>query len=198
MRNLLNVVERFLGLPSRKGKNIPGWNLYVKTLYDEYRLIFLFWRSNGSPGQGEIAVCMHKSHATFKLALKWCRKNKFKIKSQAIAAKLANKDTKGFWKENRSTKATKSKLPHAVDESEGECKIAEMWQHQFRHNFICIENSKSNFHVNVGSVEFDPLSTEENCLLSEKLGRNKSVGADDIPAEVYKCGYPSLFRVLHC
>ena len=42
------------------------------------------------------------------------------------------------------------------------------------------------------------LSTEEICFQSEKLGRNKSVGADDIPAEVYKHGFPTLFRVLAC
>ena len=71
-----------------------------------------------------------------------------------------------------------------------------MWQHQFRHRFNCIENLKSNFHANVESVEFEPLSTEEICLLSEKLDRNKSVGANDIPAEIYKYGYPTLFRVL--
>ena len=28
-------------------------------------------------------------------------------------------------------KATKSKLPNTVDEIEGECEIAQMWQHQF-------------------------------------------------------------------
>ena len=34
--------------------------------------------------------------------------------------KLANRDTRGFWKEVRSTKAAKSKLTTAVDENEGE------------------------------------------------------------------------------
>ena len=57
---------------------------------------------------------------------------------------------------------------------------------------------KSNFHVNVGSVELEPLSAEEISLLSEKLGRYKSVGADDIPAEVYKNGFPILFCFLAC
>ena len=52
-----------------------------------------------------------------------------------MATKLANRDTRGFWKQMRSTKAAKSKFPHAVDEIEGECEIAEMWQHQFRHRF---------------------------------------------------------------
>ena len=82
------------------------------------------------------------------------------------------------------TKATKSKLPHAVDETEGECEINEVWQHQFRQRFNCIESSKSNFHINAALVEFEALSSGEVCLLREKLGRNKSVGSDDIPAEV--------------
>ena len=115
-----------------------------------------------------------------------------------MATKLAKRDTRGLWKEIRSTKITRSKLPHAVDRIEGKCEIAEMWQHHFRHWLNCIENTKSNFHVDVGSVEFEPLSMEEICLLSENLGRNKSVVVDDIPAEVYKYGSPTLFRVPAC
>ena len=72
-----------------------------------------------------------------------------------------------------------------MNDFEGECEIAEMCQNQFRHTLNCMENSKSNFHVNVGSIEIEPLSTKEICLLSGKLGRSKSLGADDIPAEVY-------------
>ena len=41
-------------------------------------------------------------------------------------------------------------------------------------------------------MEFEPLSTEKICSLSKKLGRNRSVGADDIPAEVYKYGSPRV------
>ena len=47
-------------------------------------------------------------------------------------------------------------------------------------------------------MELESLSAEEICLLSEKLGRNKSVDADDIHAEVYKYGSPTLLRVLAC
>ena len=43
-----------------------------------------------------------------------------------MATKLAIRDTRCFWKEIKSKKATKSKLPQAVDEIEGECEIAEM------------------------------------------------------------------------
>ena len=59
-----------------------------------------------------------------------------------MATKLANRDTRGFWKELRSTKATKSKLPHAVDGIECESENAEMWEHQLRYRFNCIENPK--------------------------------------------------------
>ena len=54
------------------------------------------------------------------------------------------------------------------------------------------------FHVNDGSVEFEPLFAEEICSLSEKLSRNKSVGIVDIPVEVYKYETHTLFRVLAC
>ena len=111
---------------------------------------------------------------------------KFKIESQAMAAKLANRDTRCFWKAIRSIKAAQSNFTYAVDENQGQSEIAGKWQHQCRHRFICIENSKSNFHVYVWSVEIEPFSRKEICLLSEKLGRNQSGSADDIPADVYK------------
>ena len=88
--------RKVFGTTTHQGKNIPTWNLYVKALYDEYRHIFLLCGSNGSPSQGELAVFMRKSRATFKLALRWCRQNELKIKSQAKATKLANRDNRGF------------------------------------------------------------------------------------------------------
>ena len=69
---------------------------------------------------------MLKSRASFKLALRGCMQNKFKIKSQAMAMKLANRDTRCFWKGIRPTNATKSKLLQAVDETEAECEVAEI------------------------------------------------------------------------
>ena len=69
---IIECGRKLFGTTTHIGKNILCRNLYVKALYDEYRRIFLFWRSNGSPRQGEIAVPMRKSRATFKLALRWC------------------------------------------------------------------------------------------------------------------------------
>ena len=39
---------------------------------------------------------------------------------------------------------------------------------------------------------------EDICLLSEKFGRNKAVGADHIPVKVYKYVSPAPFCVLAC
>ena len=43
-----------------------------------------------------------------------------------MPTKLAIRDTRGFWKEIRSSNVTKSKLFLAVHEIEDECEIAEM------------------------------------------------------------------------
>ena len=83
---------------------------------------------------------MRKLRVNFKLALRCCRQNDLKIKLQAMSTELANIEIRGFQKDIRSTKATTSKLSHAVEYIEGECEIAVMWQHQFRHMFKCIEN----------------------------------------------------------
>ena len=47
-----------------------------------------------------------------------------KIKSQAMATKLANRNIRGFSQDIRSTNATKSKLPHALDETGAQCENA--------------------------------------------------------------------------
>ena len=110
-RAIIECGRKVFGCTTHKGKNVPGWNSHVKELYSEYRRTFLIWRSNGSPRQGEVAVSMRTSRARFKLALRWCKRHEADIKAQAMASKLANKDTKGFWKDNRSMIPCKPKLP---------------------------------------------------------------------------------------
>ena len=54
------------------------------------------WKSSGSPRQGEVAVSLRTSQARYKPALRRCKRHEVDIKAQALASKLANKDTKGF------------------------------------------------------------------------------------------------------
>ena len=47
--NIISCGRKVFGTTTHEGKNIPGWNLYVKAPYDDYRRISLLWRNSGSP-----------------------------------------------------------------------------------------------------------------------------------------------------
>ena len=53
-----------------------------------------------------------------------------KLNRMSWLRNLLKEIPKVFEKKIRSTNATKSKLPHAVDETEGECENPEMWHHR--------------------------------------------------------------------
>ena len=78
--------------------NVPGWNDIVKDAHSEARLAFKLWANASKPRQGSIFRNMQLSRANFKYALRCCRNNERKIKADALASDLLNKDIVQFWK----------------------------------------------------------------------------------------------------
>ena len=112
-------VESF-GRQRNGGKEVPVWNENVKQHYAQYREAFHNWRQMGSEQQGDSAVHMRVSRARFKLALQWCKKREGELRKNALTNKLAESDTKGFWKNVRAMINTKTKLSYALDGIEGD------------------------------------------------------------------------------
>ena len=83
----------------------PGWKEYVKGFYDEAREAFLTWRQEGSPRLGFYANRMRSSRTRFELALKKSKQNEKEIRAEAMAKKVAQKDTIPFWRDVESLRS---------------------------------------------------------------------------------------------
>ena len=86
-----------LGEKSRgKYKVIPGWNEHIKDVHAAAGEAFIMWISNGKPRSGHYADLMRGSRAQFKHALRSCRNEEDRLRADALARNLMNKDNDVF------------------------------------------------------------------------------------------------------
>ena len=74
----------------------PGWNQYVKDLYDQSREMFLAWKSSGMPREGQIYDAHIKAKLRCKKAIRFIKRYENELRRQSLATKLADMDSKGF------------------------------------------------------------------------------------------------------
>ena len=74
-----------------------GWTEYVSELYDYSKTCRQIWLDSNVPRQGMIHENYVKSRAHFKYAMKFISKNEQKLRKEAMAKILANKDKTEFW-----------------------------------------------------------------------------------------------------
>ena len=165
---------------------VPGWNEFVREAHEQARDSFLLWRTSGSPREGDLAERMRRDRARFKLALRECRTEEARLRDEALAAKLASKDSKGFWQAAHNIYPHSRKIASTIDNASGEEDIANFWRDKYVHIFNSVdrENKHEALFATQDICEFIPLSVVNECLTQLPMG--KSVGADEVPAEVLK------------
>ena len=95
-----------------------------------------------------LAIMMHTSRVRFKLALRRCRHNEEAVRAQSMySEKLANRQSKNFWKEFRSMNGSCGKRSHTLDDVEGDENIARLWKQEFQNRFNCVTRSSSVWHA---------------------------------------------------
>ena len=120
--------------------NVPGWNDIVKDAHSEARLAFKLWANASKPRQGSIFRNMQLSRANFKYALRCCRNNERKIKADALASDLLNKDIVQFWKHVDMQSSNKLPLANTVGGATGHNNIASMWCSHFKDLFTNVKS----------------------------------------------------------
>ena len=146
---------------------------------------FLAWRAAGSPRDGDLAVRMRTARAQFKLALRQCRASEERLRTEAMAQQLASHNITGYWKAVRKLSPKSSKLSNKLDNVNGEDEIVKLW----REKYFKIYNSVDprNKHENIFGMHDYPefVTVQQMSLLVKKLAKNKAIGVDKIPAEIY-------------
>ena len=109
----------------------PGWTEYVSELYDYSKTCRQIWLDANIPRQGIIHENYVKSRARFKYAMKFISKNEQKLRKEAMAKNLANKDKTEFWRDIAKNNNSKTPLPDHIDEAKGTKEILSLWKKTF-------------------------------------------------------------------
>ena len=76
---------------------VLGWNEVVKDKHSIARAVFLDWVADGKPRNGHTFMIMSRTRASFKLALRYCRKNEDMLCADA-RAKIWQAKIIDFWR----------------------------------------------------------------------------------------------------
>lgn len=199
---LVNTGTEIFNLIRRNTKIVPGWNDVVKELHQQARGAFLWWRENGSPREGPIALLMRRARSHFKLALKQCRINEDQLRADGFSANLIANNQCQFWKGIQSVTPKVNKLAQRVGDAVGEENIAESWANHFESIFNCVDDQASRNIVNnlisngnINEAEERMTPSDVHAVIKQ-LSSNKAQGCDGLPAEAYKFAHPVLHEML--
>ena len=135
---------------------------------------------------------MYKSRAAFKQALRFCKRNKERLKADALALSFNNVDAKKFW--NGVTSAANCKATSQVNViggAVGEQNICNMWCNHFRqlYNSVHTDSDKCAFYE---SVENIVSQSQKRVTVADvrdviaTLKNTKSPGPNNIHAQAFK------------
>ena len=93
--------------------------------------MFLRWKSEGMPRNGPIYNDHMKAKLKCKNAIRFIKRYENDLRRQSLATKLAEMETKDFWKEIRNVRNGVIPRPLTVDGITGEENIASAWETKF-------------------------------------------------------------------
>ena len=163
-----------------KQKIIPGWNTYLKHLYDDSKAALINWRRAGSPRGGMVADDMRRRRARFKCELKRCKANEDILRSESLATKLASRNLVSFWKDVQSFTSNGRRLPQTVEGVSGELEIENFWRDKYSHILNNVYHRtegtvfEASHSVPRDRIEFTTM--EEICLCASELSNRHSPG----------------------
>ena len=185
-------IEVFGTNKTSKFQIVPGWKEFVKSYHEQAWNAFLEWRSIGSPRSGEVADRMRATRARFKLALRECRASEARLRAEAQAEKLYQKDMKAYWSDVRRSSPTSHKVSNSLDGTEGEKDILNLWRKKYAKLFNSVDpnNKHTNLMMQIDFCDF--IRVSDVAIAVKQLATGKSAGADGIPADVLRLSIPRL------
>jgi len=122
--------------------NVPGWSDYVAEKHDIARQAYMTWFYDGKPRCGHSYELMYKSRATFKQALRFCKRHQDQMQADALAYKHKNLDAKQFWKAVSASANHKATIHvNRIGNAVGEENICTMWYDYFKKLYNSLPNN---------------------------------------------------------
>ena len=178
--------EEVFGVPKGKHHDCkPGWNEYVKELYDKSRQSYSVWRQAGKPRSGPVFEIHKRNKAQCKRAIRFIKGHEQSLRKEALAQKMTDLDPKSFWKEVKLMNNSRTPLPASIEGVTGANNIAELWRNHYASIFNCLDGSNCSIPVEEAIFSHNDvvISIAELDGAISKLDRNKACGLDQIYAE---------------
>ena len=188
LRKCSDATIRRAGRDPARQHMVPGWNDMVADAHTDARNAYVLWRNCGKPHQGTEFEEMRATRRLFKIALRRCRAQEERLKEEALARSLSQRDFKGFWKQIAADNNARIPLPTSIDGHTGEAAIAEMWRSHFRDIMNSVSSDEHRHGVEerlrsispADAVHFTPSDIRDSLA---KVKKGKASGADGIAAE---------------
>ena len=184
-----------------KKHRIIGWNTHCKELYATARESFLAWHHSGRIRQGQFFDNMKQSRASFKNALKYCRKNEENIRKNILLDKFKLSNKSIFWRETRKLTQKNINNLNYIDGNSDPKVIASIFDNKYRDilNDPARQNN-SYYHMPDGSQQragiISPLISF-NDICNAITNINDGIGWDAAHSNHLKFGGP-IFKNLLC
>ena len=137
MRSLIQASDTVFSNPSAyKGTVKPGWSDYVAELYNAHKEVARLWRNAGKPRNGDLFELRRVSKARYKYALRFIKRNEADMRKESLGNKLADSDSRDFWKEIKGVNNAKMPLPTSIEGVTGESNIASLWRDHYKYNSV--------------------------------------------------------------
>ena len=139
----------------------PGWSDYVADKHDPARSAFLDWVYEGKPRHGPSYEFMYRTGATFKYALRFCRRHEEQMKADACAQSVCETNPVPFWR-NVSKISNQKATCHAnkIGDAIGSDEICTMLYEHFRSLYnIVSDNASRDIFDSVCDAVSDACST---------------------------------------
>ena len=160
----------------------PGWSEHVSDLYQYSKDVLILWKLAGMPRDGPLYDEYKRARANSKYAIRCIKRHENDLKREALGRKLADMDTKGFWKKVKSMNKTKSPRPTTIEGTCGDDNIAALWGEHYRKLLNSVPSNPSDFDLegddsSMGETECeDTVTPDEVKQAILKLANGKSSG----------------------
>ena len=123
------------------------------------------------------------------------------MRKESLGNKLADSDSRDFWKEIKGVNNAKMPLPISIEGVTGESNIASLWRDHYNSVFNSTDGGCYSANFSKCKDAYDDIQVLPNEIAKaiSDLDGNKSSGLDGIYAEHLKLGSRQLFTLLgHC
>ncbi len=118
--------------PGQRGRNIPGWNNYVKSHSETAKFWHGLWKANGSPNSGILFDIRRKTRYQYHRVLKCIARNKSTINASKIAEGFINNCNMNFWSEIKKIQGHQHTMATNIDGINDAPSIANHFHDKYR------------------------------------------------------------------